>query len=80
MHARAKVTDALTLLDLTTANGGIVLGDATGPVEIKLTDEQTAAITWASAVYDLEIEFTNGEVRRLLQGAISVSPEVTRGP
>jgi hypothetical protein len=78
MHARGKIADAATLLDLTTANGGIVLGGAAGTVEIKLTDEQTAAITWAAAVYDLEIEFADGTVRRLLQGSISVSPEVTR--
>lgn len=78
MHARAKITDAVKLLDLTTANGGIVLGGSAGTVEIILTDEQTAAITWTSAVYDLEIEFADGTVRRLLQGSISVSPEVTR--
>lgn len=79
MHARAKLADTATLLSLSTANGGIVLGGATGRVDIILTDEQTAAITWTSAVYDLEIEFANGTVTRLLQGSISVSPEVTRG-
>lgn len=78
MHARTKVSDAAVLLDLTTTNGGLVLGDALGTVEIKLTAAQTAAITWTSAVYDLEVEFGNGDVRRLLQGSISVSPEVTR--
>lgn len=78
MQARPKIESPTVLLDLTTANGGIVLGDALGTVEIKLTDEQTEAITWASAVYDLEIVFANGDVRRLLQGGITVSPEVTR--
>ena len=78
MQARAKITDQSVLLDLTTANGGIVLGGTSGTVEIKLTDGQTAAISWAGAVYDLEVVFSNGDVRRLLQGSISVSPEVTR--
>lgn len=78
MHARAKISDADTLLDLTSANGGLVMGGTAGTVEIKLTATQTEAITWSSAVYDLEVEFGNGDVRRLLQGSISVSPEVTR--
>lgn len=78
MHVRSEVKSPIVLLDLTTANGGIALGNVAGTVEIYLSDEQTAAIAWAGAVYDLEIEFANGEVRRLLQGTISVSPEVTR--
>ena len=78
MQARARVSDTAVLLDLTTLNGGIVLGGAAGTVQIILTDEQTAAIGWTGAVYDLEIEFPIGTVTRLLQGSISVSPEVTR--
>lgn len=79
MHARQKITDASVLLDLTTENGGIVIGGSGGTVEIKIPATQTAGIKWTGAVYDLEIEFPNGDVRRLLQGSISVSPEVTRG-
>lgn len=78
MHARAKVADALTLLNLTTTNGGLVLGGAAGTVTINLTDEQTTLLAWKSAVYDLEIEFPDGTVKRLMRGSISVSPEVTR--
>lgn len=78
MHARAKTADTAILLDLTTLNGGIVLGGALGSVEIKLTAAQTAAIGWTGAVYDLEIVFPVGTVKRLMQGSISVSPEVTR--
>lgn len=78
MHVRAKLEDAAPLLSLTTANGGIVLGDELGTVTIYLSDEATAAISWVSGVYDLEIEFTNGDVRRFLYGAVTVSKEVTR--
>lgn len=78
MHVRSEIKSPVVLLDLTTANGGITLGGATGTVDIYLTDEQTAAITWATGVYDLEVEFANGDVRRLLAGLVSVSPEVTR--
>lgn len=31
-----------------------------------------------SQVYDLEIEFASGEVRRLIQGTVTIVPEVTR--
>lgn len=79
MQARSKITDQLVLLDLTTANGGIALGGAAGTIQIKLTATQTAAFTWSSAVYDMEIEFPDGTVMRRLQGVISVYPEVTRG-
>jgi len=79
MHVRLKVNSpGAPLLELTTENGGVVLGGALGTVEMVLTDEQTSAIDWASAVYDLEITFANGTVRRLLQGTVSVSPGVTR--
>jgi hypothetical protein len=78
MQARAKITDAATLLSLTTENGGIALGGTAGTVTINMTAAETAALTWKSAVYDLEIVFADTTVRRLLAGSISVSPEVTR--
>lgn len=78
MQARGKITDTATLLDLTTENGGISLGGVAGTVTINLSAAASAAITWKAAVYDLEIVFANGTVRRLFSGSISVSPEVTR--
>ena len=78
MQARAKITDTSTLLSLTTENGGIVLGGTAGTVAINMSASDTAAITWKSAVYDLEIVFADTTVRRLLAGSISISPEVTR--
>lgn len=78
MHVRTKIGAPDKLLDLTTANGGIVLGGTAGTVQIVLTAAQTEALTWTTAVYDLEVEFSNGFVRRLIQGGVSVSPGVTR--
>ena len=78
MQIRGKLTDTAVLFDLTTTNGGIVLGGVAGTVTIKLSAAQTAPIVWVSAVYDLEIIFADGTVRRLLSGGITVSPEVTR--
>ena len=41
-------------------------------------DDASTLFTWTAGVWDLEIEFSGGDVRRLAQGSISVSPEVTR--
>lgn len=43
-----------------------------------LSATETAALTspW-TRVYDLEVELSDGTVRRLLQGSVTISPEVT---
>jgi hypothetical protein len=43
-----------------------------------VSDEDTGAIDWDGGVWDLEIVHPGGEVTRLAQGSVSVSPEVTR--
>ena len=68
--ARAQIRSAITsptvLVNLTTENGGIVLGGVAGTIELIITDTATAAITWTTGVYDLEIVFPSGDVRRLV--------------
>lgn len=49
-----------------------------GKVIMSLTDEQTAALAAVSGVYDLELESPTGEVTRIIQGKVTISPEVTR--
>lgn len=78
MQIRSKVGAVAHLLELTTENGRIVLGGAAGTVQLNLTAAETSAINWVSGVYDLEIVYLDGRVRRLISGAVVVSPEVTR--
>lgn len=78
MQVRAKIGATEVLLTLTTENGGVTLGGTAGTIDLLIEAEDTAAITWTSGVYDLEIIFTNGDVRRLLYGEVVVSREVTR--
>ena len=78
MQVREEIESPTALLSLTTESGGIVLGGVAGTIELFISDEASAAFTWLSGVWDLEIEFASGEVRRLVQGTVSVSPEVTR--
>lgn len=78
MHIRAEIESPNVLLALTTENGGITLGGIAGTVDLFAADETTSLISWEGGVFDIEIEHPNGDVTRLTQGSVSVSPEVTR--
>lgn len=65
------------LLELSTTAGGLTITGA-GTIERTLSAAVTAAITWRDAVYDLEVTYPDGTVHRYFEGAVSVSPEVTR--
>ncbi|MDN6885279.1 hypothetical protein QMO14_16865 [Variovorax sp. CAN2819] len=78
MQVREKIESAGILLSLSTDDGRISLGGAAGTINLRVEADDTAAITWKTGVYDLEVEFSDGTVRRLFSGSVSVSPEVTR--
>jgi hypothetical protein len=78
MQVRPTVDAQEVLLELTTDNGGIALAATAPNLVLQMTDAQTAALAWRTGVYDLEVAFPNGLVRRLLEGTATVSPEVTR--
>lgn len=77
MQIRESVNTDETLLELTTDNGRIILGGATGTIDLNIAATDTAAITWKRAVYDLEL-IDDDTVTRLIQGQVNVSHEVTR--
>lgn len=78
MQIREFVTAEAVILAVTSdLGGGIVLG-ADGRFDVTLTDADTDLLTVASAVYDFEAVLPDGDVRRLLQGTITVDPNVTR--
>lgn len=66
--------------------GRIKLGGVTGRIDITLTDEDTDLLTAKSAAYDLEIEWPpdvdqlRPHVDRLLQGIVTVIPNITQNP
>jgi hypothetical protein len=79
MHIRQKVASPEIILALTSENGGLTLGGAAGTIDLFISDEDTASLTIRSGVYDLEIETVpDGDVTRIIQGQVQVSPEVTR--
>jgi len=77
-QVRANATSADVLIDLSSEEGSIVLGGIDGTVELVFSPLDTIGVTWRTAVYDVEITFLNGDVRRLLEGTVTLSPEVTR--
>ncbi len=78
MQVRPNITEETVLLELTTENGRIVITNPlTGTIELLVTAADTAAITWSSGVYDLEM-VSGSVVTRLVEGKIKVSKEVTR--
>lgn len=80
MQVRRTIESTTALVTLTTENGGLVInptGETTNHIRIYMSDDVTASIS-SSGVYDLEIENADGEVSRIIQGAFTLSPEVTR--
>lgn len=79
MQIRASVASTTTLLSLTTTDSTLVLSAAQSTIAIAIPAATTAAITWASAVYDLELITTaTGAVTRFASGRVKVVKEVTR--
>jgi hypothetical protein len=66
------------LLTLSTAGGQILIDGPNGAIDLHLDAGSTAAITWSGGAYDLEVVMAGGDVVRLVEGSVSVSPEITR--
>jgi hypothetical protein len=76
MHVRETVTSASTVIALTSSSG-ITITPSTGTLDIVIAKTVTKDLV-GPYVYDLEIESGAGVVDRLLQGSVTVNPEVTR--
>lgn len=79
LQIRATVDATTTLVSLTSSSG-ITLDDVNHTVTLTLTAADTAAYTWTTGVYDLELASgaSPSVVTRLLEGSVTVLPEVTR--
>ena len=81
MHIRSTREANIILVELTSDNGRITLGGATGSIVVKLTAEETSLIDWTFAVYDLELFYDDSGVEvvnKIIGGNITVLQEVTR--
>jgi hypothetical protein len=78
--ARMAVKDKVggtVLKTLTTENGGIVLDQTKKTITVVISAADTAALTWKSGVYDLEMVSPSAVVTKLYTGKIYVTKEVT---
>jgi hypothetical protein len=78
MQIRPTRASPIVLLELTTENGRLVLGGTAGTIEINVAFEDTAAMTFDCAVYDLEVVLADATVQRVVRGNVHNSKEVTR--
>lgn len=77
LQIRDRAGGATLLLEISTANARMTINSLAGQITLTLTNTITAAQTWRSGVYDLEITSGAGLVTRVMEGSITVSPEVT---
>lgn len=77
MQIREKLTSTTVLETLTTENSGIVLDNTAKTITLKIPAETSAAYTFPSAVYSLEI-LAGGTVTQLAYGSITLVKEITR--
>lgn len=66
------------LLSLTTENAGIAIDNVAKTITLLISATDTAAITFLTGVYDLELVSSGGVVTQILKGDIIVQEEVTR--
>lgn len=79
MQIRKAVNDTTVLDTLTTENSKLAIHEPlNGKFKIIIPAATSTAYTFTSAVYDLEIVFSDGTVTRVIEGCLSAVPEVTR--
>lgn len=60
------------LMTLDTQAGGITLGGSNGTIDLFMTDEETDALTWRSALYTLSLIDASGNLDYILYGPIRI--------
>lgn len=78
MQIRGKLADTEIIKELTTQNGGIVIDNTVKTISIVISATDTAAFTFNTAVYSLEMISSGGEVSQMLTGTLTLVKEVTR--
>lgn len=74
MQIRAYALSVTVLYD---ASSDLVLGGIAGTMTLTIPASATEGFTWWNGVYDLILTDSSGNVTRLLQGTVTVSPGVT---
>jgi hypothetical protein len=78
MQLRAPTDSLIASLSLSSPSNGITITPLTGLVAVRATAAQTGALIDGIYEYDLELTSGSGIVTRLVQGQLTLSPQVTR--
>lgn len=78
MQVRAKIDDSTIIKELTSLNGGVIINNTDKTIQLYMSAADTAALTFQTGVYSLELVSSGGEVTQLIAGSISLVKEVTR--
>lgn len=78
MHVRSTVAANTTIIELTTSNSRLILGDDAGTIELAITAADMTDLAPGKYYYDLELYGDDDLIIRLLEGRFTVKAEVTR--
>lgn len=78
MQIRPDIKSETVICEASTANNKITINESTGIITIKIPATETELFNFDKAVYDIELEFGNGDRFRIVQGNISLNLGVTR--
>lgn len=78
MQIRQKLEDTNFIKELTSQNGGVIINNTTKTIQLYMSATETAALSFQTGVYSLELVSSGGEVTQLIAGNISLVREVTR--
>jgi hypothetical protein len=80
MQVRPTYASSEVILEMTTENGGIELGETDGSIAIYVSDDTMISIPEGIYVYDLELVAPSADlfVYKILTGNFAVRSEVTR--
>jgi hypothetical protein len=74
---RSDYSSSEIYLELSTANGKIVLDPLVGKITITIPPIDTQNLTWNKAVYDLLLRSPDGEVTKVVKGEVEILPTST---
>lgn len=77
MQVRVSPESPSVIVEFTTDNGGLILNQVTGRIEIFMDASDTAELPLGEYQYDLNVTSPAGVVTKLLQGAFVVLDPVT---
>jgi len=78
MQIRQDIDSTATIAELTSANGGVLIDNTLKTITLIIPATTTANFSFTTAVYDLELISSGGQVTPFCGGIVTLIKEVTR--